>query len=484
MMRLIYSIALIILFGCNPVSEKSNEVKPPNFLFVIVDDQSPFDLKTYNASTMLETPNIDRLASEGVVFESARHMGSWIGGVCNPSRYMIMSGRTLWHLPEHRGYKNPNPPKNLELQTIGAVFNRAGYQTMRTCKRGNSYNEANQQFTVVRDKTKRGGTAETGSAWHADQVLDYLNVRDSVQIEAPFFIYFGFSHPHDKRDGTPELLEKYGAVNHTDKKSLPPSNTKQPELPENYLEAHPFFHGHPNLRDEVAVSGVWRNRDTATVRNEIGREFACSENIDIQLGRVLEKLEKMGELDNTYIVYTSDHGMSVGRHGLMGKQNLYEHTWRVPMIITGPNIKKAKRVKGNVYLFDLLPTFCDLAGIDIPRTVEGESFKPVIEGKEETIRDVMYGVYCGGTKPGIRCVIKDNWKLIKYDVMDGAVRETQLFDLSKNPHEFLPEHGRAEPLQTNLANDEAFLDKKMEMEALLLSEMKRHDDPYRLWDQQ
>ena len=168
----------------------------------------------------------------------------------------------------------------------------------------------------------------------------------------------------------------------------------------------------------------------------------------------------------------------------MGKQNLYEHTWRVPMIITGPNIKKAKRVKGNVYLFDLLPTFCDLAGIDIPRTVEGESFKPVIEGKEETIRDVMYGVYCGGTKPGIRCVIKDNWKLIKYDVMDGAVRETQLFDLSKNPHEFLPEHGRAEPLQTNLANDEAFLDKKMEMEALLLSEMKRHDDPYRLWDQQ
>src|SRR5690606_5935022 len=102
-------------------------------------------------------------------------------------------------------------------------------------------------------------------------------------------------------------------------------------------------------------------------------------------------------------------------------------TWRVPMIVKGPNIPKGKRVKGNVYLLDLLPTFCDLAGIEIPRTVEGKSFKPVLEGKKETIRNIMYGVYCGGTRPGMRCVMKDNWKLIKYDVLDGKVRETQLF---------------------------------------------------------
>ncbi|MEQ6120366.1 sulfatase-like hydrolase/transferase [Reichenbachiella sp. MALMAid0571] len=484
-MKFIFSLSIVsaLLIGCLSPGKESKEQKPPNFLFVIVDDQSPFDLKTYDPSSILETPNIDRLASEGVVFESARHMGSFLGAVCTPSRHMVMSGRTLWHLPSIRGYDNPNPPENLEQQTIGAVFNRAGYKTMRTCKKGNSYGAANQQFSVVKDAGKRGDTPETGSAWHADQVLNYLNERDSTNTEDPFFIYFGFSHPHDPRNGTPELLEKYGAVNHTDKNSLPLFNPKQPELPPNYLGEHPFHHGHPNLRDEVAVSGVWKNRDTTTVRNELGREFACSENIDIQLGRVLDKLEKMGELDNTYIVYTSDHGIAIGRHGLMGKQNLYEHTWRVPMIVKGPDIPKGKRVKGNVYLLDLLPTFCDLAGINSPPTVEGKSFKPVLEGKEETIRDVMYAVYSGGTKPGMRCVMKDNWKLIKYDVMDGEVRETQLFDLNENPHEFLPEHGRSKPLQTNLANDEAFLDKKMEMEALLLSEMKKHDDPYRLWDQ-
>ena len=84
------------------------------------------------------------------------------------------------------------------------------------------------------------------------------------------------------------------------------------------------------MRDEVGVKGVWKNRDERTIRNEMGREFACSENIDIQVGRVLKKLEEMGELDNTYVVYTADHGMAIGRHGLQGKQNLYDHTWRIP----------------------------------------------------------------------------------------------------------------------------------------------------------
>ena len=472
-------VLIIILFaGC----EKEN--KRPNFLFVLVDDQSPFDLKIYDSNSVLETPNIDQIAKEGMVFDDARHMGSWSGAVCTPSRHMIMCGRSLWHLPSHKqGFENPNCPDSLEQQTIGAIFNRAGYKTVRTCKKGNSYAAANKQFTIVRDATKRGGTEETGSAWHAKQVLDYLNERETNQEADPFFIYFGFSHPHDTRDGTPELLQKYGAVNHTDQNNLPPAHTKQPPLPENYLPAHPFFHGHPNLRDEERVSGVWKNRDEQTVRNELGRENACAENIDIQLGKVLKKLEQMGELDNTYIIYTSDHGIAIGRHGLMGKQNLYEHTWRVPFIIKGPGIDSSTRVDGNIYLLDILPTVCDLAGIDIPETVEGKSFKPVLTGEKETVRDIMYGVYSGGTKPGMRSVKKGDWKLIKYDMMDGAIRETQLFNLAENPHEFLPEHEKSGVLENNLADDPEYAEKLAEMEALLLEQMKAHDDPYRLWDQ-
>lgn len=480
------SFAILLLFsGCKEqVKEMEKDKSRPNFLFVLVDDQSPFDLKTYDPESILDTPNINMLAQEGLVFDSAYHMGSWSGAVCSPSRHMIMSGRTLWHLPS-RGeqFKNPNEPDSLENQTMAAVFNRAGYKTMRTCKKGNSYPAANAQFTVVKDATKRGGTEETGSAWHGKQVLEYLDNRESAKEADPFLIYFGFSHPHDTRDGTPELLAKYGAVNHTDTLQLPPANLKQPSLQDNYLSEHPFFHGHPELRDEERVSGVWKNRDEQTVRNELGREYACSENIDIQLGKVLKKLETMGELDNTYIIYTADHGMSIGRHGLMGKQNLYEHTWRVPFIIKGPGIAKGKRVKGNSYLLDVLPTLCDLAGIKIPETVEGSSLKPVINGEKEVVREVMYGVYSGGTKPGMRSVKKGDWKLIKYDVMDGAVQETQLFNLAENPHEYLAEHDKPGEMETNLASNPKFADKLAEMETLLLKQMELNDDPYRLWNQ-
>ena len=470
----------------------SAEQRRPNVLFIISDDQSPMDFDFYNPKASLQTPVIDRLAAEGMVLDGAYHMGSFSGAVCTPSRHMVMSGRTVWHLPIGPGAKDHCPPE-LEQNTIAAVFNRAGYATMRTCKQGNSYEAANKQFTVRHDSSKRGDTDDTGSAWHAEQVLNYLNDRTANKDARPFLIYYGFSHPHDTRDGKPELLAKYGAVNHADPNSLPPFNPKAPLLPPNYLPAHPFPHGHPGLRDEVSASGVWENRDPRTIRNEIGRYDACSENIDIQIGRVLERLKAMGELDNTYIFYTADHGIAIGRHGLQGKQNLYEHTWRVPFVVKGPGIKPGSRAPGNIYLLDTLATLCDLAGIQAPESNEGISFKPVLEGKKEAVRDVLYGSYCGGTKPGMRSVRKGDWKLIVYDVMDGAVREKQLFNLTENPNEFLAEHHDPRVIeqtgvsptanQVNLASDPKYADKLAEMEALLLAEMRRLDDPYRLWSQ-
>jgi arylsulfatase A-like enzyme len=490
-------LKLVLMLGCALFvwgSLGAAEAKRPNILFVLVDDQSPQDFKFYNSRSELQAPTLERLAREGMVIDGAYHMGSFVGAVCTPSRHMIMSGRSVWHLPISPTAKTLGLcPDGLEQQTIGAVFNRAGYDTMRTCKTGNSYEAANKQFTVRHDAGKRGDTDETGSAWHAEQVLHYLDQRQAAKDSDPFFIHFGFSHPHDTRDGKPELLKKYGAVNHADRESLPASNPRAPALPINYLPAHPFPHGHPGLRDEVAVSGVWENRDEQTIRNEIGREFACSENIDTQLNRVLSKLQAMGELENTYIIYTADHGIAIGRHGLQGKQNLYQHTWRVPLIIKGPGIAPGSRAEGNVYLLDLLATFCDLAGINPPSTNEGTSFKPVLEGKKDSIRDVLYGVYNGGTKPGMRCVKRGDWKLIKYDVMQGQVQQTQLFHLKDNPDELLREHHSDQvrsiigsipaPHQVNLATDPRYADKLAEMETLLLSEMRHWNDPWRLWNQ-
>ena len=113
--------------------------KRPNILFILADDQSPWDLQIYNKQSVLDTPVLDQLAKDGMVFDGAYHMGAWAGGVCTPSRHMIMSGRSVWHIPDQgKNRRNPhagNPqlvPPNMADFTLGAVFNRAGYATMRT----------------------------------------------------------------------------------------------------------------------------------------------------------------------------------------------------------------------------------------------------------------------------------------------------------------------------------------------------------------
>lgn len=495
---------LLLLASCAQPG-KDAIPKAPNFLFIIADDQAPQTLSTYG-NEVCQTPNLDRLAAEGIVLDAAHHMGSWSGAVCLPSRTMIQTSLNVWRTVDmNKGYKRINPdtyihepekwlaeltPDDPEYHSMPVIFNRAGYATFRTCKIGNSFEGANRLYTGRRDKSNRDGNDENGSWWHGEQVMKFLSQRESSGQEEPFMIFYGFTHPHDPRYGKPELLDKYGAVNEISSE-IP--NPKAPPLQLNWLPEHPFHHGHPGLRDEERVQGVMLKRDEATIRNELGREYACIENIDIQVGTVLEKLEEMGELDNTYVIYTADHGIAVGRHGLAGKQNLYEHTWRVPFIVRGPGIKAGSRAPGNIYLMDVLPTLCDLAGIEPSETMDGQSFKQVLLGEEESIRDVMYGAYCGGTKPGMRSVKKGEWKLIKYDVLDGKVRETQLFNLDENPEEFLIHHHdpsvvaltgiRPEANQVNLAGDPEYVEKLKEMETLLLEEMKNWGDPYRLWDQ-
>lgn len=489
-------VAVLTLCSLGAVTPRATAERP-NILFILTDDQAPHTLGAYG-NTRCNTPNIDRLAKEGMLLHDAHHMGSWSGAVCRPSRTMIMTGRTVWRIPgapNLAGGANGGDKALTEFvaqRSMPALFNAVGYDTFRTCKRGNTFPPASVLFDVLHEKDMREGNDEQGSAWHAQRALDFLDKRQAEADSDPFLMFLGFSHPHDPRNGKPELLEKYGAEN----REQPPRevNPDAPALQINYLPKHPFHHGHPNLRDETQVAGVLTDRSEATIRNELGREYACIENIDQQIGRVLEKLEAMGELDNTYIFFTADHGIAVGRHGLTGKQNLYEHTWRVPMLVRGPGIKPGSQASGFVYLLDVVSTMCDLANIQRPEGMEGVSFRGVLEGKQDRVRDVLYGVYSGGTKPGMRSIkTADGWKLIKVDVLDGKVQQTQLFNLNDNPHEFLKEHHaeevvaltghRPEPQQVNLADDPRYAQKRQELEALLLAEQRRLGDPYRLWDQ-
>lgn len=463
----------------------------PNILFILTDDQAAHSLDAYG-DTQCDTPNIDSIARDGMCLTDAHQMGSWSGAVCLPSRTMIMTGRSVWRLPNIKG-RNADIKANQAAAKLSmpALFNAAGYDTFRTCKIGNTFQAANKLFQELHGKDCRAMPGKPGSKWHGDRAVEFLEQRASTDDNDPFLMFLGFSHPHDPRNGEADLLEKYGAINTKE----PPTafDPKAPKLPINYLPAHPFHHGHENLRDELKVQGVLADRSEATIRNELGRECACIEYIDQQIGRVLDKLRTSGELENTYVFFTSDHGIAIGCHGLMGKQSLYEHSWKVPMLVKGPGIESGSTASGYVYLMDILPTICDFAGIEVPDVVEGVSFRPVLEGKAERMRDVLYGVYAGGSKPGMRAVKKDGWKLIKYDVLDGQVRETQLFDLNENPHELIQEHqnpatialtgNKPTPQQVDLAEDPAHVGKRRELEALLLSEQQRLDDPYRLWDQ-
>ena len=478
-------------------------VVPPNFVFIITDDQDIYSINAYRQLEpvepdangqpyLIDTPNIDRLANEGMIFHQARIMGSRSAAVCRGTRTSIMTGKNAWDNETDVS----GPVTFPAIFNVGSQGGRATqpYATYRTCKVGNSFNTANVEFTVRNDATRRGNTDGNGSEWHKDRALDHIeNWRVNHQAAGtPFFMYLGFSHPHDERNARedPALTTRYGCINTTTPGSLGRIPAAAPPLPFNALTApagtfpvHPFDNGDLNVRDESRVPGVLEFRTEAVIRNEIGRNFACVDWIDRQLEIVFARLEDPNNdgdssdsvLDNTYIVFTSDHGMSIGRHGLMGKQNLYEHTWRVPYIVRGPGIAPGSRSDALIYLHDTFPTFCDLAGIDVPTSIEdndGRSFRSVLEGASPTHRGRAYGMYGGGNRPGIRAITDGRFKLIKYDIDNSDTQVTQMFDLETNPFELLPEHGTP-----NIAAQPAYAAIRNQLEAEMMSERLRNNDP-------
>jgi len=146
----------------------------------------------------------------------------------------------------------------------------------------------------------------------------------------------------------------------------------------------------------------------------------------------------------------------------------------VPYIVRGPGIAAGSETDALVYLHDTFPTFCDLAGIDLPSTIDvddGQSFRAVLEGTSETAREELYGLYAGGSQPGMRAITDGRFKLIKYDVGGNATQVTQMFDLETNPYELLPEHG-----QLNIADEPAYAAIRQDLEERLMEQRILNDD--------
>jgi len=442
--------------GATPSEGAAPSEPRTNVLFLFGDDHQPDAIGALGHPDV-QTPNIDRLVDEGFTFTNAYCFGSTSGAVCAPSRAMLMSGRSLWHLEGNV----------FGMQTddvlLPEAFREAGYQTFATGKWHNGKRWFQRAFETgdelffggmgdhlelpvhdydpsgVYANEERAPVESFSSQAFADATIRFLDERDP---DRPFFAYVAFTAPHDPRMAPGAFRALYDAQALT--------------LPPNFLPEHPFDNGELRIRDE-RLAPFPRTPDV--VREHLAEYYAMITHMDHQIGRVLAALTARGLDETTLVVYAADHGLAVGQHGLLGKQNLYEHSLGAPLVVRGPNVPAGERSGAFAYLHDLYPTLCDLAGIPTPETVESESLAPILAGDVEGVRTSTYGAY----RDVQRSVRFGGWKLISYP----KVGELQLFHLASDPFETVD---RAEDPDLAPVVDH--------LKALLADWQQRVDDPH------
>ena len=199
-------------------------------------------------------------------------------------------------------------------------------------------------------------------------------------------------------------------------------------VPKSYMPEYPFRHQIANsndLRDE-ALAPFPRTKFAIKVHTQ--EYYASITHVDAQIGVIMDALKKSGKMNNTYIFFTADHGLAMGRHGLLGKQSLFDHSIRPPMIVIGPEIPKNNKVEADVYLQDVMATSIEIAGIEKPEYVEFNSFLDLAKGEtEKSHYNAIYGAYLKVN----RMIRKDGFKLLVYPTLNKVL----LFDLKKDPEE-------------------------------------------------
>ena len=429
MIRWLLSLTLVLVWQLNAAK--------PNFLVIVTDDQRPDTIGALG-NPRIHTPNFDWLVRNGITFENFICSNP----LCVPSRAEILTGCSGFRngVLGMRGEKmNPNLilwPAAMASGGYSAWYSGKWMNDGKPITRG--YKETRALFTGGGGTLKKGeevrgrkGRAITGyrnwtfknaegkpdlnkgmgltpltDKYIADGALEFLRRK----TDKPFFLHVNFTGPHDPLVYPPGYEKKYTDFNM--------------KLPSNFLPRHPFDHGNFHGRDEKLLP--WP-RTKADVLGELAVYYAVIDNIDKQVGRMLDQLRSDGRLKNTYVIFTSDHGLAIGSHGLMGKQNMYDHTVRVPFLICGPDLTKGLKVKTFGHLRDMYPTVCELAGIEVPKTVEGNSLVPVLFDSKKNIYKFSYGYF----RDVQRMVQVEQWKLIFYP----KINRYQLFDLSSDPFE-------------------------------------------------
>ena len=412
-----FLLGLIFAF-VNPLSifAAAENLSPPNILFLFADDQRA-DTIAALGNPNIETPNLDKLVRSGLAFRRAYMQGGMNPATCMPSRAMLLSGQSLFRIDEQL-MRDPTWPE---------AFGTAGYTTFVTGKWHNGEASIPKCFQLARSMFTGGMSnpmdvplkqLENGrmgkavkSQTHAceifaNEAIAFLNAPQ----KGPFLCYLPFDAPHDPHIVPAEFSVKY------DPAALP--------LPENFMAQHPFDNGEMKIRDEVLLPTP---RTPEAIRSMLADYYRYISYLDLQIGRVLDALAASPFAKNTIVVFSADSGVARGSHGLIGKQNLYEHSIRVPLVISGPGIPANKSTDAMCYLFDVFPTLGAICGVKAPATSEGVNLAGVLREPSTPGRSFLRFAY----KDVQQAVSDRDWKLIHYP----KVGRTQLFDLQHDSSE-------------------------------------------------
>jgi len=405
----------------------------PHVLLIIADDHQA-DALSIAGHPDVQTPVLDALARRGTRFSQATNMGSLIPAICSPARACQLTG-----MDPFRADRDPKPGggnKNFvripaDLPTAPQLLGEAGYETFLTGKWHNdretlprSFERAETVFvggmcdhTAVpitnRAGVVRGDESIVGEGFSTeifcDAMVEFLESRDQSR---PFFGWLSLTSPHDPRTPPKAFREMYDAG--------------KLSLPKNYQTEPKFDNGELEVRDEQLAEKPFKEEE---IREHLAEYYGMISHQDDQLGRIFAALKQTGVEDNTLVIYIGDHGLAMGQHGLLGKQNLYQHSIRVPLIVAGPSINGNVTSDGLVYSLDINATVLELAGVAQPRGLTSQSLVPLLRDSRAAGRQELFSLYSDCQ----RMVRDEEWKLIEYRVEGRSLIE--LFNLREDPDE-------------------------------------------------
>lgn len=451
--------ALLLLLAAVVSGPRANAAPRPNIVFLFADDMRP-DAIAALGHPVVRTPNLDALVRGGTTFTRAITAYP----ICHVSRAEIFSGRSAFRSGYH--YRGRDYADDVVLWP--ETLRRGGYRTWYVGKWHSPRDAWRTGFDETRGLYSGGGGGakarepqhdykgrlvtgyrgwtfktvdkraqpERGVGLTPDISEDFADAAIELierKPERPFFLQVNFTAPHDP------LLLPTGYEKMYDAAKMP--------LPPNFRRRHPFDHGNFDGRDERL--NPWP-RTPADIRSDLAVYYAVISHLDEQVGRIVASLKATGQWGNTVLIFASDHGLAVGSHGLMGKQNQYEHSIGVPLIFAGAGIPRGRKVAAPCYLRDLYPTTCELAGLPVPASVESASLAGLFGDRKEGPHRFVVG-YFTNTQRMIR---QDGWKLVWYP----HLARYQLFDLASDPAELknlfgIDAHrGRADELRQRLDN--------------------------------